>query len=148
MSNQYSLYPTSSAAGTEATAMAMGPPLTPISLSTRGRSSTSTSSVSLGKGSTCGSTRGSTKSKASVGSRKEWMEAPLPVGVTIGGRGMWYFLLFVPAPLPLPSSLYPAQHQLTRLTCSIPLSPYLHRHTSPIHSILSQHPIPVIAHPR
>ncbi|KFX91982.1 hypothetical protein V490_05627 [Pseudogymnoascus sp. VKM F-3557] len=64
----------------------MAPPSTPGSLSTRGRSSTSMSSASFGKGSTSGSKRESTDSKASPWSRKEWMEAPLPGGITIGGR--------------------------------------------------------------
>lgn len=104
MSHQYNLYPTTSAAGTAATAtstamamamaMAAGkaPPLTPRSLSTMGRSSTSTSSVSWSKGSAGGNKRESKDSKASVVSRKDWMEAPLPVGVTIRGRGMWCFV--------------------------------------------------------
>lgn len=104
MSHQYSLYPTTSAAAT-----GEAPPLTPpMSLSTRGRSSTSMSSVSFGKGSNVGSKRESKDSKASVGSRKDWMEAPLPKGVSIGGRGMWYFILFASIPLPLLSFLYPA----------------------------------------
>lgn len=95
MSNFYSLYPTTSASGMAATATEMAPPPTPTSLATRGRSSTSTSSVSFSKGSASGSKRDSRDSKASVGwSRKDWMEAPLPVGVTIGGKGMWCFVLF------------------------------------------------------
>ncbi|OBT69231.1 hypothetical protein VE03_01986 [Pseudogymnoascus sp. 23342-1-I1] len=97
MSNQYNnLYPPTSAAGTSAMAMAMATasasgkarPLTPMSLSTMGRTSTSTSSLSFSKGSSSGSgsKRESKDSKASVGSRKDWMQAPLPVGVTIRGR--------------------------------------------------------------
>ncbi|OBT94469.1 hypothetical protein VE01_07244 [Pseudogymnoascus verrucosus] len=87
MSNFYSLYPTTSASGVAATPTEMAPPPTPTSLATRGRSSTSTSSVSFSKGSASGSKRDSRDSKASVGwSRKDWMEAPLPVGVTIGGK--------------------------------------------------------------
>jgi hypothetical protein len=160
MSHQYSLYPTTSAAGTAAAATEMAAPPTPMSLSTRGRSSTSTSSVSFSNGSASGSkresrdSRDSRDSKASVGSRKDWMKAPLPVGITIGGRGMWCFILFTSAPLPLFLFLYPARDQLTELTISIPVSPYLHFHSSPpIDSIPSirfpaNTPIPMITHPR
>lgn len=90
MSQQYSLYPTTSAAGA---AVPAGATATPKSLLTRGRSSTSMSmsSVSLSKGSTgTGESRRDSKdSKASVVSRKDWLKAPLPDGITIGGRGMW-----------------------------------------------------------
>lgn len=87
--------------------------------------------MSLNKGSAGGNRRESKDSKASVGSRKHWMEAPLPVGITIWGRGMWCFVLFASVPLPLLLFLCLARDQLTELTCSIPVSPYLHFHSSP-----------------
>lgn len=149
MSHQYSLYPTASASATAG-----------MSLSAVGRSSTSMSSMSFSKGSDSGSRReskdskSSKASKASVVSRKDWLEMPLPAGVTIRGRGMWYFYffgifwfyLFASVPFLLLSFLCPALNQLTELTCSIPVFPYLHFHSSPpIDSIPSirfprQHP--------
>ncbi|KFY18059.1 hypothetical protein V491_04873 [Pseudogymnoascus sp. VKM F-3775] len=62
-------------------------PLTPTSISTRGRSSTSTStSASLSKGSKRES-KDSKDSKASSGSSKsDWTEYPMPAGITIGSK--------------------------------------------------------------
>ncbi|KFZ04144.1 hypothetical protein V501_09236, partial [Pseudogymnoascus sp. VKM F-4519 (FW-2642)] len=90
MSHQYSLYPTASAVASTTAAAAMIPqePLTPTSISTRGRSSTSTStSASLKKG----SKRESKDSKSSGGSsssssKRDWIEHPLPVGISVGGK--------------------------------------------------------------
>lgn len=153
MSHHYSLYPTTSNTGPPPTPTAMAPPSTPGSLSTKGRSSTSMSSASFSKGSAIGSKRESTDSKASAWSRKEWMEAPLPGGITIGGRGMWCFILSASVSLPLRLLLYLACNQLTELACSIPVSPCLHFYSSaPIDSIQSfrrpaNTPIPVITQP-
>ncbi|KFY85193.1 hypothetical protein V498_07753 [Pseudogymnoascus sp. VKM F-4517 (FW-2822)] len=85
MSHQYSLYPTTSAATTATAAGTTAEPLTPTSISTRGRSSTSTStSGSLSKE----SKRVSKDSKGSSGSSgsKDFAEYPAPQGISIGGK--------------------------------------------------------------
>ncbi|KFY81584.1 hypothetical protein V500_11290 [Pseudogymnoascus sp. VKM F-4518 (FW-2643)] len=83
MSHQYTLYPSTSAATTNAAlGIGMQEPLTPTSISTRGRSSTTTStSASLSKG----SKRDSKDSKGSSGP-KDWFEYPLPQGISIGKK--------------------------------------------------------------
>ncbi|KFX86418.1 hypothetical protein V490_09086, partial [Pseudogymnoascus sp. VKM F-3557] len=87
MSHQYSLYPSTSNATTNA-ALGMGvgmvEPLTPTSLETRGRSSTSTSTTaSLGKG----SKRESKDSKGSAVSWRDWIDYPATTeGISVGGK--------------------------------------------------------------